>query len=256
MPARVSQVNLVLVLLCLATSVYFLELYLFFSTSWHSNAHATMWLRFPSNITLETLKERLSKGKDDDANYDTRSRLEVITDMRKDGIDAYPAVFSSALLKWDHDGRTLRSQITIDGEEALPLGGIANVQTVFCNENGQYTIYESDEHGFHNPVGLWNDARMDIVTLGDSFTHGACVPSEESFVGLIRDRYPAILNLGIDDSGPVTMLAMLKEYGRHFRPKAVLWFYYEGNDLKDLKREHPSPLLMKYMASFCSGATR
>ena len=242
------KINFVLILLCVMTSAYLLELYLLFAAARHSNAHATMWLRFPSDISLETLKDRLSKGKHDDANYDTRSRLEVITDMRKSGIDAYPAVFSSVLLKWDKDGRTLRSQIMIDGEETLPLGGISNTRTVFCNENGQYTIYESDEHGFHNPTGIWKSARMDIVTLGDSFTHGACVPSEQSFVGLIRNRYPATLNLGIDDSGPVTMLAMLKEYGRHFRPKAVLWFYYEGNDLKDLKREHSSPLLMKYMA--------
>src|SRR5262249_14642133 len=95
--------------------------------------------------------------------------------------------------------------------------------------------------------GLWRATRMDIVALGDSFAHGACVPSNQSFIALIRDHYPATLNLGIDDSGPVTMLAMLKEYGGLFRPKIVLWFYYEGNDLKDLRREKSSPLLMKYL---------
>ena len=38
-------------------------------------------------------------------------------------------------------------------------------------------------------------------------------------------------------------LATLKEYGPTLKPKLVLWFYYEGNDLRDLDGwEKNSPL--------------
>jgi hypothetical protein len=43
------------------------------------------------------------------------------------------------------------------------------------------------------------------------------------------------------------MLATLKEYAESLRPKVVLWFYFEGNDLKDLSNERRSPLLSRYL---------
>jgi hypothetical protein len=43
------------------------------------------------------------------------------------------------------------------------------------------------------------------------------------------------------------MLATLKEYARPLRPRVVLWFYFEGNDLYDMGLERDSPLLMRYM---------
>ena len=52
------------------------------------------------------------------------------------------------------DGRlTGPSFININGAEVFPLAGVANKFTVFCNEMGEYTNYESDEHGFNNPRG-------------------------------------------------------------------------------------------------------
>ncbi len=34
---------------------------------------------------------------------------------------------------------------------------------------------------------------------------------------------------------------------RRVKPRIVLWFYYEGNDLIDLQRERRSPLLRNYL---------
>jgi hypothetical protein len=81
-----------------------------------------------------------------------------------------------------------------------------------CNESGQFVTYESDEHGFRNPKRLWGSGGIDVVALGDSFTQGYCVPSGREFVGLVRQRYPSTLNLGIAGEGPLLMLATLKEY--------------------------------------------
>lgn len=178
--------------------------------------------------------------------FDTRNKHEVIADLAKQGIDAYPAITARMLLQPQPDG-SMRSAVSINGAEVLPLGGIANTVTILCNENGEYTIYASDERGFHNPWGSGDAGHSDIVAVGDSFTHGACVRSNENFVALIRMRYPKTLNLGATGSGPLLMLAAIKEYGQLFSPKKVLWFYCEENDLDDLGVERKSPLLMRYL---------
>jgi hypothetical protein len=87
------------------------------------------------------------------------------------------------------------------------------------NENGPCTIYDNDEHGFHNPRGIWKRDHINIAAFGDSFTHGACVPSGRNFVALIRQHFPATLNLGIGRNGPLLELASLKEYLPHLKPQ-------------------------------------
>jgi hypothetical protein len=180
--------------------------------------------------------------------FDTRSKLEVINQLNKQGTYAVPSV-SPALLLFDSAGQSRQSPITIDGKEVVPLGGIANTLTVFCNETGKYLRYESDEHGFHNPKGLWQTGHTDIVALGDSFTQGFCVPSEKNFVSLIRERYRTTINLGGSGDGPLLELAKLKEYAQYLQPKIVLWFFFEGNDWEDLPAEETHPLLRAYLTT-------
>jgi hypothetical protein len=233
--------NIALALFSIGTSVYVAE------------TIATIWSHLPSVLERTRIARAARTAKLWGVAWDTRSQREVITDLRAKGINAYPAIINRLLLETQLDGR-LRSPITMDGGEVLPLGGISNKTTVFCNENGYYVTYQSDEHGFHNPQEIWNSGHIDIVALGDSFTQGFCVPSDKNFVALIRQRYPATLNLGIAGNGPLLMLATLKEYVQFIKPKAVLWFYWEANDLVDLKMERNSPLLMRYLdADFNQG---
>ena len=178
--------------------------------------------------------------------FDTRDRIEVLLDLRARGIDAVPAVYPSALLE-SSPGQPLKSIIRIDGTEVLPLGGISNKLSVLCNEIGDYIFYESDEHGFHNPKGLWNAARLDLAVIGDSFAHGFCVPSHQHFIALIRGHYPATLSLGMGGNGPLLELATLKEFLPSLKPKIILWAYFEKNDLIELRNETRSPLLLQYL---------
>jgi hypothetical protein len=164
-------------------------------------------------------------------------------DLWEKGIDAAPSV---AVLLHTLPGGSLKSQIAINGEEVLPLGGISGRDTVFCNNGGEYTRFTSDEHGLHNPGGIWGLAEIDILALGDSFTQGGCVPSDKGFVALLREQYPATINLGIADAGPLSMLAALRETLIVTRPHVVLWFHHES-DLHDLFREKRSELLLRYL---------
>jgi len=194
-------------------------------------------------IGLFTLGDRYGMG-DAREGGDSRTRGQVIQSLRDNGHDAYPAVFPIALLRHKDD----RTKSALG--DLLPLGGVSNVTTVACNETGEYLVYRSDEFGFHNPSGLWGRKDIDIVAVGDSFAQGHCVPSHKNFIALIRQRYGGTLSLGNSGNGPLAMLAGIREYVPKLRPKVVLWFYYEENDVsEDLPIESRSPILMKYLDS-------
>jgi hypothetical protein len=178
--------------------------------------------------------------------FDTRTRLQVIEDLRARGIESVPAVSPVALWDEQQDGQA-KSVIQINGSEVLPLGGIARKLTVMCNESGEWITYRSDEHGFNNPEGIWQGRELRVAAVGDSFAFGACVPADKNFMALIRKTYPATLNLGMNGAGPLVELAAMKEFLPLFRPKVTLWFYLELNDQLDLIHEKRSPLLMRYL---------
>jgi hypothetical protein len=190
----------------------------------------------PHGLALSpgTMTEHIKVAKELGQPFDVRSHLEVIRDLENQGIQAYPPV-------------TVNGAVEIDGKRLFPLGGISDVLTVYCNESGDYTIYHSDEHGFHNPKGLWSGEPVEIAILGESFTHGACVPSDQNFVARIRPYYPRTLNLGMTGMTPLHKLGTLKEYASIVRPKLVFWVYYEGTSLRELPLQNRS-LLHKYLS--------
>lgn len=171
--------------------------------------------------------------------FDTRTKLQAVMDLMKQGIDVYPSVHPSAFIESDglETGR----------KRLFPLGGVSKKTTVYCNEGDEYIIFKSDEYGFNNPEGVFTGEDIDVILLGDSFTQGACVMPGEDIGGQLRRAVKRTINLGSSGNGPLTELATLKEYAEPLRPKVVLWLYYEGNDLYDLEHEKKSPLLLSYL---------
>jgi hypothetical protein len=242
-----AKLNLALLFLSTVIAVYGAEALIGHVVFSSSRFNMGDWLNFPSDRNSSAAVSRIKEERSAHASFDTRTRLEVVHDLRDRGVHAFPDVFSAALFQSTAKG-VIRSVFTTGQDELLPLASLANVTTVFCNESGEYIIYESDEHGFHNPQGLWQSRPIQVAAVGDSFTHGACVPTDDGFVSRIRLQVPATINLGINGDGPLTMLATLREYGTGLRPKIVLWFFYEGNDSRDLDgREKYSPLLRNYL---------
>jgi hypothetical protein len=178
--------------------------------------------------------------------FDTRRKAEVVQELRGRGVDAVPGPSVSPFLRGEDDG-TVRSRISMDGEELVPLGGVSGSTAVQCNEAGEFVLYRADARGLNNPQGTWEFEAVDVGVLGDSYAEGYCVPPEQSFAGLIRDHFPRTLNLGLAGTGPLAQLAMLRERLVPFRPPLVLWFYFEGNDLADLDREARNSVLKRYM---------
>ena len=129
----------------------------------------------------------------------------------------------------------------------FPLSNISNSQTMFCNENGYYSIYLSDRYGFNNPDNEWDSEEIEYLLVGDSFTHGACVNRPDDIASVLRLlSNKSVLNLGYSGNGPLIEYATLKEY---LIPKVknILWIYYEGNDLEDLKNELKLKTLKRYL---------
>ena len=174
--------------------------------------------------------------------------LEFVKQLRQQGVNDYPFIHSRVLLERGPDG-ALRSVITRDGVELLPLGQISDTSSVACNELGENMVYQTDRHGFRNPEGTWDAARIDIVAVGDSFVEGDCVGPDDNMISWVKRTYPSTLNLGVGGTGPLHHLAILKEYARPYRPRVVIWGFYEGAELGRLERGKDSPLLMRYLGS-------
>ena len=170
--------------------------------------------------------------------YDPRTRLEAILEDRSQGIQAYPPFYPYLLLD---------SPLKINGSATIPLGGHSDVFVVVCNEGGQYLTYNTDEHGFPNPKGIWQSPAMQIAMIGDSNAVGECVPEPDSIAGQLRTAYPETITLGAGGHGPLFTLASIREYLRYTKPKQVLWIYSESHTPQYLELESHSPFLLRYL---------
>jgi len=242
------KVNLTLVLYSLMVCGYLAEAVLALNpVSQQLSFFGAGWLPKAFGENAGMTKMQVESARKQHVEFDVRSRLSVIMDLRRDGRDAWPSVPATALYKdWQH-GSSL-PVITIEGVGVMPLGGIANKRTVYCNENGTHTIYDADEHGFHNPGGQWTASEHSLAAVGDSFVQGACVPTDKNFVALLRQRFPKTLNVGRGGNGPLSELASIKEYVSIVKPSLVFWFYFEENDLiEDFPIELRNPILREYV---------
>lgn len=170
--------------------------------------------------------------------WDDRSKLEVIDALRAEGRDTWPTV---------HPLEFHNLPLQVEGHPVHPLAGIPDVATVYCNEGGQYTVYDSDAHGFNNPKDQ-HTLGADLALVGDSFAHGACVPAGHDLGSQLRALSGLrVLNLGYGGNGPLMSLAALSEYAAPLKPKHVVWVHYPANDLSDLEDEARSVILRRYL---------
>ncbi len=168
-----------------------------------------------------------------DVNFDDRSKLEIYSDLKKIDQNYVITVSPHSYLK--------------DNLNIFPLSGISNSPTIYCNENGYYSIYESDRYGFNNPDKIWDLDKIEYLVIGDSFAHGACVNRPKDLTSVLRTlSNSSALNFGYSGNGPLKELASLKEYLFLKKFKKVIWLFY-SNDLNDLKFENNNYILKKYL---------
>lgn len=100
----------------------------------------------------------------------------------------------------------------------------------------------NNNHGFHDvdrefkkPAGTRR-----VLFIGDSYTWGL-VDYEHRFTTLVARDYARahpsppteFLNLGVPSYGPADAYELWKNYGAKFQPDAVIYCFYQGNDVTD-----------------------
>jgi hypothetical protein len=195
---------------------------------------------FAANAILElyeagSVNQRLKAAREAGSESDMRHPLDVLAELRRNGSEAYAFIPPRTVLA-RHPETSL-----------APLGGIANVSTVFCNDDGRYVIYESDRYGFNNDDGVYATGEPRMLVAGDSFGHGFCVPAGEDLAARLRAAGYNATSISASGNGPLLELAALREYVPVLRPRVVLWLYYDGNDLSDLAIEYAVPMLRRYL---------
>ncbi len=137
------------------------------------------------------------------------------------------------------------SSFSLTNEEIISFSGISNSKIVFCKESDSFSMYISDRYGFNNPDSVW-DNRADVVVLGDSFVHGACVNSGDDLTSQLRKLGNLnAINLGWSNTGVLRQYASFIEYVQDY-PEYIVWVYYE-NDLDNLETELTNKILRQYL---------
>ena len=190
----------------------------------------------PSIYNLKIFNAKIENNK----NKENLTKFDLIQKIKKENnIDVVPSIFPKVLIEsnWIDEKKNL-----------LPLGGVSNITTVFCKEGKEFSIYRSDRYGFNNPDIVWENDDFSYFLIGDSFVQGSCVQQDENFASQIRKHEKVnAISLGMAGNGPLIEFATLKEYAIKKNPKNILWFYFERNDLADLKIEKTSSIIMKYL---------
>ena len=133
----------------------------------------------------------------------------------------------------------------------FPLSQASNKRILSCNKNevfsyskifNEWLIIDTDRYGFNNLDSSW-DQDVDFVVIGDSFTYGICVKTEDNFVSNLSSFSNLNgINLGQSGNGPLLSFAALKEFGIATNPQKVIHLIYE-NDIKDLDNEMKNSFL-------------
>tara|TARA_Y100000816_G_C26052968_1_gene552284 strand:- start:117 stop:1295 length:1179 start_codon:yes stop_codon:yes gene_type:complete len=166
--------------------------------------------------------------------YESRSKIVVFNELKKKN----PKLTSTLVPK--HFAISSKQKV-------IPLGGLSKSKTLHCNENGYFSIFESDRYGFNNPDNEWDNEEIEFFLVGDSFTIGECVNRPYDFGSVLRKlSKKSVLNLGYSSNGPMLQFAALKEYLDE-NVNNILWFYFEDNDLQDLNDTMNSKILNSYL---------
>tara|TARA_Y100001935_G_scaffold243281_1_gene234525 strand:- start:463 stop:1674 length:1212 start_codon:yes stop_codon:yes gene_type:complete len=187
---------------------------------------------------LTNIKEkRIEIAKKYNLQYDDRSNIEVyFEESKKNKKLSTPFYFN----KTYYNLVTVKDNLGMN--KLIPFRGPINAQTISCAEDLKYKIINNDKYGFKNP-NLAYEKEIDIILLGDSYAEGLCENEKNDTAGHLRKMKFNTLNFGVTGSGPLLSLAVLKEYGLALKPKNIVYFYFEGNDLLDLEWEKNTYLI-------------
>lgn len=137
--------------------------------------------------------------------------------------------------KWQNRHTTFDPELGWAYQPYAQLAGTApgNLARLLCLDGPAYPYdVRLDSHGFRNDVDL---RTADVAVLGDSMILASETPGDRTMTTVLGHLSEStVANLGRDGYGPQQQLIVLERYALPLRPAAVVWMFYEGNDLSDL----------------------
>ena len=107
---------------------------------------------------------------DKSKNFDNRNIQQVYEDLSKDYDNVVPVIFPY------HVSKTSKTLV--------PLSSISNKKTIYCNETGEWLVYDSDRYGFNNNDSRWDKDEFEFIIIGDSFLWHLCKKRKKYFIFL------------------------------------------------------------------------
>jgi hypothetical protein len=180
---------------------------------------------------IHQLRDRIAKLNDID--FDLRDRKQVFNELQKKNKSSSVSISTNKLL---------------DNKKIIPLAQKSNSLLINCNENGYWTMIYSDRFGFNNDDAIWDNKKIDILLIGDSFIYGNCVKTDESGFAHYIEKFTnkKTLNLGIPGAGLLSYYARILEYTPEFEFEKILFFITEYDLNHDFFKEKNS-LLNNYL---------
>ena len=208
----------------------------------------TLTLKKKFNLIDKSMTEIREEKMNEIPNFDRRNEYLAFYEERKTH-DLHP---SFRLAEWhlfrgDYGGKInnfMKNKFL--NKKIIPFRGPINKKSLGSSEEGVREIIINDKFGYKNPNDVY-EKKIDVMILGDSFAEGVPFGNENDIAGILRKstNYNSI-NYGISGTGPLIALAIIKEYGKEFRPKNIFYLFYEGNDLKDMMDEK-NTFLINYL---------
>jgi hypothetical protein len=187
---------------------------------------------FEGYLTVDLNDKYQLYEKETGKKWDKRLPYEIYDDLRKENNEI--VITARATL---HENKN---------NPIFSIAGISNSKTIHCNENGYYSIYQSDRYGFNNPDIEWDSNQIEFLLVGDSYTHGSCVNRPNDIGSVLRTlSNKSVLNLGYRGNGPLVEYITLREYLTP-KVKKVLWIF-SANDLYNLENEMNAEILKNYL---------
>ncbi len=135
---------------------------------------------------------------------------------------------SGVPLPYDMSGQAVSTGPAPQDLQAL---GLVSSEANPDSEQYPELIFRKDKNGLPN---LTERNQADVLLVGDSFALAAGVLSPPGFQAKVQDRTKlSVYNLGIPGLGPQREEFMLNTLGLQLRPRAVVWFFFGGNDIDE-----------------------
>ncbi len=207
-----------------------------------------LFLKKEYNLIDKNIDQLKQEKKKEVKNYDNRGSYEAFSEEKiKENLSPSFRYSEYQIYHGDYK-KKIRNFLEkkISQKKIIPLRGPINKKSLGSAEEGKYEIIKNDKYGFKNLNEVYGK-EIDLMILGDSFAEGSPFGNYKDTNGIIRkiSDFNSI-NYGIGGTGPLTSLAVVREYGKHFKPKNVFYFFYEGNDLNDMMQEKKT-FLLKYI---------